>query len=100
MKSNFIDIILKFFIILPFIIMTLPIFYLAICFANENIFGWGKNINYCVIEPTNKTGTLYSDEYKLVGIRRWQVTNSVLGIYSSASDAFDASKVFNCPVDR
>lgn len=102
MKFNFIDtdILFKFFISFPFVLMTLPIFYLAICFTNENIFGWGKNINYCVIEPTNKEGSLYSDEYKLIGIRRWQVTNIVLGIYPTASDAFNASKTFNCTVDR
>ena len=82
------------------LIVIAPVLYLSVCFLNENVFGFGKTINYCVMEPTNKAGTLYSDEYKLIGIRRWQINNVVLGAYPTAKEAFEAATKLNCQVDK
>ena len=77
-----------------------PVLYFTVCLLNENVFGFGKTVNYCVMEPTNKAGTLYSDEYKLIGIRRWQINNVVLGVYPTAKEAFEAATKLNCQVDK
>lgn len=74
--------------------------YPVICFLNENLFGFGKTISYCQIVPTSSTMKMDSQEYKLIGVRRWQLNNPVVSVHHSAESAFLAAKEINCEVNN
>ena len=93
-------------LLLPLLIsvIILPILYLGICLTNETMNS-GNSISYCQIANAgipldHPDNMLISSEYKLIGIKRWRFTNTVLGIYPSAKSALDAAHNMNCPVDK
>lgn len=83
--------------IFSILILFSPFVYFGICLLNEHILGYGKNINYCVIKSLNDINP--NSEYQLIGIRRWQLTNKVLGVYPNAQSAWNAATQMNCQID-
>ena len=73
--------------------MAFIMFYFAIAFFNEMIDA-DVAVSYCTISPTNSQG--YDTEYKLNGIKRWKFSNKLIGIYPTASEAFNMAKSMNC----
>lgn len=67
--------------------------YFSIVFFNE-MRDADVSVSYCTISATNKQG--YDTEYQLNGIKRWKISNKVIGIYPTASEAFNMAKSIDC----
>ena len=67
--------------------------YFSIVIFNE-MHDADVSVSYCTISPTNSQG--YDTEYKLNGIKRWKFSNKLIGIYPTASEAFNMAKSMNC----
>lgn len=91
-------------IVISVIFTTIILLHLGICSLNEFVIH-SNYISYCQIVnagvPLDNTNNMQiSSEYKLMGIRNWRFTNTVVGIYPSAKSAFDAAQTMNCPVEK